>query len=436
MSWRRAANERGMRVKLAYGREGLDVDVPEGALVIEPTDPPPFPDEAAAFRSAVREPIGAPALRELVGSTDRVVIVTSDVTRATPNERLIPWLLDELAHVPAAQITVIVGTGSHRATLPAEFVQMFGAETLARVRVIDHDAHDPEQVALAGTTSRGARAFLNKDYLSADKRIVVGFIEPHFYAGFSGGPKGVMPGVAGIETVTFFHNAQMVGDPGSRWLNLEANPIAEMAREVTAMAPPHFLVNVTLDRRKRITGFFCGDYLAAHAAGCAFCRRSAARAVTQRFDVVLTTNGGYPLDQNLYQCGKGLTAAAQITKPGGTIVLCAELSDGIPDHGNFKEILRSRATPHELLEMIEEPGYRLYDQWAAQSQALVQVAADVELYSSLPDDTVRAALLRPIRDPAGAVRAALERAGRDASLAVLPEGPYVVPYVAAATALT
>lgn len=435
MSWLRAAKKRGMRLKLAYGRSGLEVDVPGDALVVEPADPPALPDELLAFQAAVREPIQAPALRELVSSTDRVVIVTSDITRATPNERLIPWLLDELAHVPAEQITVIVGTGSHRATTPAEFVQMFGAETLTRVRVIDHDSHDPAQSALVGMTSRGARAFLNKEYLAADKRIVVGFIEPHFYAGFSGGPKGVMPGVAGIETVTFFHNAQMVGDPGSTWLNLEANPIAGMAREVAALAPPHFLVNVTLDRQKRITGFFCGDYLAAHARGCAFCRTTAARAVPHRFDVVLTTNGGYPLDQNLYQCGKGLTAAAQIAKPGGTIVLCAELSDGLPDHGNFKDILRSRSTPRELLEMIEAPGYRLYDQWAAQSQALVQVAAEVELYSSLPDEMVTAALLRPIHDPSAAVRAALERAGRGATLAVLPEGPYVVPYVAAARAL-
>jgi nickel-dependent lactate racemase len=436
MSWRAAANEAGMQVRLAYGRSSLEVEVPDGSLVIEPTDPPALPDELLAFRAAVREPIDAPALRELIGSTDRVVIVTSDITRATPNERLIPWILDELAHVPPEQITVIVGTGSHRATTPEEFVQMFGAETLARVRVIDHDAHDPEQSAFVGTTSRGARAFLNKEYLAADKRIAVGFIEPHFYAGFSGGPKGVMPGVAGIETVTFFHNAQMVGDPGTTWLNLEGSPVQAMSREVCAMAPPDFLVNVTLDRDKRITGFFCGNYLAAHKVGCEFCRTTASRAVAQRFDVVLTTNGGYPLDQNLYQCGKGLTAAARIVKPGGTIVMCAELSDGIPDHGNFKALLRTRNTPRELLEMIETPGFRLYDQWAAQSQALVQVDAEVKFYSSLPDETIRAALLTPVDDPSAAVRDALAAAGNGASCAVLPEGPYVVPFLTMETAST
>src|SRR5271165_1160135 len=423
-----------MRLTLAYGREGLAIDLPDDALVIEPADAPPLPDERAAFTSALRAPIEAPPLRELIGSRDRIAIVTSDVTRATPNERLIPWLLDELGHVPPEHVTVIVGTGSHRATTPAELVQMFGAETLTRVRVVDHDAHDPKLVTLVGTTSRGARAFLNAQYVAADKRIVVGFIEPHLYAGFSGGPKGIMPGVAGIETVSFFHNAQMVGDPASTWLNL-GSPIQAMAREVCAMAPPHFMVNVTLDRHKHITGFFCGDYLAAHEVGCAFCRRTAARPVPHRFDVVVTTNGGYPLDQNLYQCGKGLTAATQIVKPGGTIVMCAELSDGLPEHGNFKDILRARSTPRELLEMIETPGYGLYDQWAAQSQAMVQVIADVELYSSQPDEIIRRALLRPIHDPAAAVRDALAAAGPGATCAVLPEGPYVVPFVAETVAV-
>jgi len=419
-----------MNVRLAYGRTGLDVELPDDALVVSPSDAPARADERGDFRAAVRSPYGAPPLRELIGSHERVVIVTSDVTRATPNERLIPWILDEIAHVPPEQITVLIGTGSHRATTPAEMLAMFGAETLARVRIVDHDAHDDAQQTFLGTTSRGARAYLNAEYVAADKRICVGFIEPHFYAGFSGGPKGIMPGVAGIETVKFFHSAQMIGHPGTTWLKLEGNPVQEMAREVAALAPPDFLVNVTLDRAKRITGFFCGDYLEAHAHGTAFCKRHAAFAVPRRYDVVVTTNGGYPLDQNLYQCGKGLTAAAFVVEPGGTIVMCAELSDGLPDHGNFKDIIRARSTPQALLEMIEAPGYSVYDQWAAQSQALVQTRARVALRSSLPAETIRSAMLEPVDDASVAVREALARAGPRATCAVLPLGPYVVPYVA------
>jgi len=418
-----------MNLRVAYGRAGLLLDLPDDTTLIEPADPPALPDERAAFERAVGRPTGASPLREIVGASDRVVIVTSDVTRATPNERLIPWILDELAHVPAGRITVMIGTGSHRTTTPAEMEQMFGAATLARVRVIDHDAHDPAQVTRLGTTSRGAPAYLNSEYVRADKRIVVGFIEPHLYAGFSGGPKGIMPGVAGIETVQFFHNAQMVGDPGATWLNLENNPIQEMAREVAALAPPHFMVNVTLDRRRRITGFFCGDYREAHLAGAAFCKQHAARPVPHRFDVVVTTNGGYPLDQNLYQCIKGLSAAALAVKPRGTIVMCAECSDGFPEHGNFKDIVRAKPSARELLDMIGQPGYAVYDQWAAQSTALVLLKARVVLHSSLPNDAIRAALLVPTDDPSQSVRLALAAAGPGATCAALPEGPYVVPYL-------
>jgi lactate racemase len=329
----------------------------------------------------------------------------------------------------------MIGTGSHRATTPDELVAMFGAETLRRVRVIDHDAHDDAQQTFLGTTSRGARAFLNAEYVAAGKRICVGFIEPHLYAGFSGGPKGIMPGVAGIESVNFFHNARMVGDPGSTWLNVAGNPIAEMSREIAAMAPPDFLVNVTLDRERRITGFFCGDYLAAHRAGTDFCKSHAARPVPHRFDVVVTTNGGYPLDQNLYQCIKGLSAAALVVKPRGTIVMCAEMSDGLPEHGNFKDIVRQRTTPRALLEMIERPGYSVYDQWAAQSTALVLLQARVLMYSSLAPELLRGAMLEPVADLSAAVAAALEAAGPGATCAVLPQGPYIVPYVESAVAV-
>ncbi len=418
-----------MLVSLPYGSSTIPVTVPDHSDVLQGFEAPPIADERAAFSDAVRSPIGCGSLRDAIGPNDRVVIVTSDVTRATPNERLIPWILDELAHVPPANITVLIGTGSHRATTPQEMLAMFGAATLARVDVRDHDAHDASSVVCVGTTASGVPAYLNRAYVDAAKRIVVGFIEPHFYAGFSGGGKGVMPGVAGIATVTQFHNARMVGDPRTTWLALEESPIQAMSREIVAMAPPDFLVNVTLDRARNITGFFCGDYLAAHRAGCAFCARTASVDVREPYDLVVTTNGGYPLDQNLYQCGKGLTAAAAIVKPGGTILLCAECRDGLPQHGNFKAILMEHASPRELLATIEAPGYARYDQWAAHSQALVSLKARVVMYSSLSDEQVRAALLEPTSDPSAVVREALADAGAYARCAVMPDGPYLIPHL-------
>ncbi|MDE2571713.1 MAG: nickel-dependent lactate racemase [bacterium] len=418
-----------MQVHLAYGRDGLDVEIPDSAVIIEPEDAPGIADERAAFVEGLRSPIGARALREIVRSHESVCIVTSDITRATPNERLIPWILDELAHVPAEQIVVVIGTGSHRGQTEAEIVQMFGAQTARRVRIVNHDAADIEQTVVVGTTSEGQVARLNRLWVEADRRIVVGFIEPHLYAGFSGGPKGVMPAIADIDTITCFHNARKISDPNTTWLNLEGSPVQRMSREVVAMCPPDFCANVTLNRRMAITGVFCGHYLEAHRRGCDFCRETASRRLSERFDVVVTTNGGYPLDQNLYQSIKGLAAAMGIVKKGGTIILACECSDGLPDHGNFKELIRSRATAHDLLQMILAPGFKSFDQWSAQSMAQVLLHARVQIKSLLGEQIVRSALLEPIGDVGGAIRAALAEAGAHATLAVLPEGPYTVPFV-------
>jgi len=424
-----------MKIHLAYGRAGIDAELPDSAVVIEPVDAPPLPDERAAVVAGFRSPIGSRPLREIVGAGESVCIVTSDITRATPNERLIPWILDELAHVPAQQIVVLIGTGSHRGQTPEEIEQMFGAQTARRVRIVNHDALQLDETAVVGTTAEGQIARLNRHWVEADKRIVVGFIEPHLYAGFSGGPKGIMPAIADIDTITCFHNARKISDPATTWLNLDGSPVQQMAREVAAMCPPDFCVNVTLNRDKAITGVFCGHYLEAHRKGCDFCRETASRPMPERFDVVVTTNGGYPLDQNLYQSIKGLTAAMGIVKQGGTIVLACECSDGLPDHGNFKELIRSRATAHDLMQMILTPGFKAFDQWSAQSMAQVLLHAKVHIKTALHDDVVRSALLQPIHDVSEAVRAAMQAAGPRATIAVLPDGPYTVPFVGAESAI-
>ena len=205
-------------------------------------------------------------------------------------------------------------------------------------------------------------------------------------------------------------------------------------REAVAMAPPQFMVNVAVNTRRQITAVWAGHYLQAHEVGCRFVAEHATRPVEEPFDIVITTNSGYPLDQNLYQTVKGMSAAARIVKPGGAIIAVSECSDGLPEHGNFKQLLRMRRTPHELLEMIEAPGFELYDQWEAQSQALVQRRAEIYLYSSLDPQTVRDAMLTPIASIEPTLAMLLERYGRDARVAVLPEGPQTVPYLLEAVA--
>jgi nickel-dependent lactate racemase len=422
-----------MRVTLAYGRTGLDVDLPDGrTTLIEPVEAAGLPDEKGALLAALRAPTGAAPLREQVRATDRVVIVISDVTRPTPNERLVPWVLEEIAHVPAERITIVNGTGSHRANSEPELVQMLGADVVGRYRVVNHDAFDAGSHAPLGRSSYGGDIALDRRYVEADARIVVGFIEPHFFAGFSGGAKGVMPALAAIDSIMHFHNAEMIGHPRATWGVLEGNPVQGEAREAVAMTPgrPPFIVNVTLNKRREITGVFCGHHVEAHVAGARFCRDTAMRGVSGPFDVVVTTNGGYPLDQNLYQAVKGMSAAAQIVRDGGAIVAASECSDGLPAHGNFRKILHMRPSPDDLLAMITAPGFLMYDQWEVQAQALVQKRARVYLKSSLPREEVLGAHLTPIDDVGAQVRALVERAGPAATVAVLPQGPFTIPYVA------
>jgi nickel-dependent lactate racemase len=417
-------------VRLQYGRDGLEVDVPgRSVTVLEPRFVSGLPDEAAAFGEAVRRPIGAPPLREAVRAGERLAVVIPDLTRPLPSERLLPWLFAELDHVSAERVTIVNGTGSHRANTPAELASMVGPEVLARYRVVNHSAHDPGTMLPAGTSADGETVFLNREYVEADRRIVLGFVEPHFMAGFSGGFKGIFPAVADIASIMRYHDARTIGDPRSTWGLLEGNPTQAIVRHNGGLLPVDFCVNVTLNRRREITRFFCGDPLLAHERACAFSKETAMVACPRPFPVVVTTNSGYPLDQNLYQTVKGMSAAAQIVEEGGLIVAASRCNDGFPDHGNFRTLLFDHASPRAVLDTIEAPGFSLFDQWEAQLLALIRLKARVALRSELPDEDVRRAFLEPVGDVGEAVRRELERLGGDAPVAVLPEGPQTIPYV-------
>jgi nickel-dependent lactate racemase len=421
-------------VRLAYGKTGMEMKVPQDARVIEPRHLAGLADERGAVVKALRAPIGAPALRTLVKPTDQVVIVISDITRPTPNEKLVPWLMEELSFVPKENFVILNGLGSHRANTREELIQMLGQEVVDTVRIENHDAFDDAKLVHVGRNTYGSEIYLNKTYVESDFRIVTGFIEPHFFAGFSGGPKGINPGIAGIKTILDFHNAEMIGHPNSTWGLIEGNILQDAATQNCLMAKPHFMLNVTLNGKKEITNVFAGDVIEAHRAGCEFVRESAMYAVDEPFDIVITTNSGYPLDQNLYQTIKGMSAAALIVKKGGAILSTSECCDGVPSHGNYGKMLQMRDTPQELLDMIMEPGFSMFDQWQVQAQALIQLKADCMLYSKLDDDTVRNAKLTPVSDPEKALADLLERFGPRARVAVLPFGPLTIPYVSQAVA--
>ena len=398
--------------------------------MIEPTYVPGLPDEPGALRNALRNPIGTRALRRLVGSRQTVAISVCDITRPMPSARVLPVLLDELSHVPSKQIIILVATGTHRANSPEELEAMLGPEVVGGYRVVNHNGFDGGQLIGAGETSQGIPIWLNRHWLESDVRITTGFAEPHFFAGFSGGPKMVAPGLAGLDTIMGLHSASLIGHPNATWGVTEGNPIHDAIREIASRTGVDFSVDVTINRDHRITSVYAGELTAVHRAACHDARLSAMHAVDGPFDVVVTSNSGYPLDLNLYQAVKGMSAAAQIVREGGAIICAAECSDGIPDHGEYRKMLASRDSPEGLLEMIGSPGYNHHDQWQVQLQAQIQLKARVLLKSSYLDpDEVRAAHLEPVGDVEEAVQQCLQEYGRGARVCALPQGPQTIPYI-------
>lgn len=420
-----------MKIHLQYGVDGLEIEVPgSNVTLLEPRFLPGLPDEAASFREAVRQPIGTRPLRELIGANDRVAIVIADITRPLPSDRLLPWLLEEIGHVDPARVTIVNGTGSHRVNTPAELERMVGAGILAKYRVVNHNSHDRATMAVAGKAPDGREIWFNRDYVEADKRIVLGFIEPHFMAGFSGGYKGIFPAVADIDSIIHYHRAEVIGDPRSTWAVLDGNPTQEQIRRYGSLLPVDFCINVTLNRKREITAFFCGEVIEAHEKGCAFSKSTAMVPCAEPFPIIVTTNSGYPLDQNLYQAVKGMSAAAQVIAPGGLILAASRCNDGFPDHGNFKKLLFEHETPQAILDTVLAPGFLLFDQWEAQLLAMIRLKARVGLYSEIPADEVRRAHLDAVTDISAALAAELARIGADAPIAVMPEGPLTIPYLA------
>ena len=422
-----------MRVHLAYGESGLDVDLPDHrTTVVEPRYVPGAPDPGAVLRSALREPVAGPPLREIVRPGQHVAISMCDGTRAQPRHLMIPAVLEEIQGVVSLDdVVILVATGTHRGNTEAELRQMLGDEVVDSVHVLNHDARDEQSLVWMGVHGNGVPVWLDRHWVEADVRITTGFVEPHFFAGFSGGPKLTVPGLAGLETVLTLHDAQRIGSSQATWGVCEGNPVHDDIRAVVgAVGGVDFALDVTLNREQRIVEAFGGELFAMHAVAREAARELAMAPVPGLFDVVVTTNSGYPLDQNLYQAVKGISAAGTVVKDGGTIICAAECRDGFPNHGSFREVLESAESPEALLEAIEHRARTVPDQWQVQVQAKLQSRARVVMHTSyLSDHALAVAHLEQTHDVSATVREVLDAAGPGARVCVLPEGPQTIPYV-------
>ncbi len=423
-----------MHVSLAYGDTGLDIQVPEHAEVVYPKAARAVPDSAAALTAALRAPVSGPPLAERVRPGQTVAISVCDGTRAQPRSLMLPAVLAELDGIVSLDdVVVLVATGTHRANTEAELRAMLGDVVVDSVRVVNHDARDSSQLTWMGTFGADVPVWLNSEWAAADVRITTGFVEPHFFAGFSGGPKMVAPGLAGLDTVLVLHNAARIGHPSATWGITEGNPVHDDVRAIAAGTGVTFAFDVVLNKDKEIVAAFGGDILPMHARATQLAKRLAMRELAAPCDIVVTTGSGFPLDQNLYQSVKGMSAASRVVRDGGMIVCAAECRDGYPDHGSYREVLRSAASPRALLAEISRRAVTIPDQWQVQIQAQIQVRSTVVMHTSyLSDADLAEAHLQQTADISETIAAQLGRLGPGARVCVLPEGPQTIPYVTAA----
>ncbi len=416
-----------MRLRLDYGKGGLAVEFPPGVPldVIESPRAAPLESPEAALLEALAEPIEAKPLAELARGKRSAVVVISDKTRPVPNGLVLAPILAtiEAARIPREAIEILVGTGLHRANTRDELVEMTSTEIVDRHRIRNHDARNAAEHRHLGRTRRGTEIWIDSGYLDAELKIVTGLIEPHLMAGFSGGRKGVAPGLAGVEMMRTLHGPEMLEDhlgPGI----LDRNPFHEELVEIARRAGVDFLLNVAVDRRRRLTGVFAGNLVTAHEAGVRAVERRVRVDVRRPADVVVTSAGGYPLDATLYQSIKGLIAALNVVRRGGTIILAAEISEGVGS-AEFRRLLSEMRSGAELMETIRRPGFFTIDQWMVQHLCQVLRKAEVTIVSSGLDPAAC-----PFVSTSASVPAALERAltklGPSARIAAIPEGPYVL----------
>lgn len=386
-------------------------------------------DEKAEVLRALNDPIGPEKLPELARRSKTCVIICSDHTRPVPSRIIIPSMLESLrSGNPALDVTLLIATGCHRGTTRDELVEKFGERIVAEEKIEIHDSTDKSSLEFAGTLPSGGPLILNRKILTTDLLLAEGFIEPHFFAGFSGGRKSVLPGMASRETVLANHCAQFIAHPRARTGMLEGNPVHRDMLFAAERANLAFIVNVVLDAEKRIVRAFAGDREKAHFAGTEFCRELACVEVPEA-DIVLTSNGGYPLDMNIYQAVKGMTAAETVCRPGGVIVMTAGCCDGHGGEGFFRALSQA-SSPEELLSQIE--GRRrdetVPDQWQYQILARVLKKCKVILYAPYcPRETVEKMMLDYAATPEEAMQKAFAYCGAASRVAVLPDGVSVIP---------
>jgi lactate racemase len=420
-----------MNVHLKYGTEGLHLEFPATPNfkgVLYPEEAEPLAGPTASIEQALRQPVASLPLQEVARGKRDAVIVISDITRPVPNTVILPPLIAalEAAGIPAEKITILIATGMHRPNEGGELELLVGAEIAGRYRVINHFSKNDDDMVLVGEIGDGVPTYVNRTYVEADLKVLTGFIEPHMWAGFSGGRKSILPGISSLRTLEYMHSPEMVAHSGTRYGHLEGNPFHEAALAIMAKAGADFIVNVTLDTAKRITGVFAGHPVEAHREGVAFLARHCVKTLDEPLDFVVTTNAGSPLDCNLYQTAKGLSGVSGATRQGGVILIATECLEGFGSP-EYREVFEQVTTPAEFIQRLMKKEFFIPDQWCAQETYQVMLKNEVWIRThGIDAETLRRFHFHPVADLTAAVVELLRRFGPDARWAIVPDGPMLI----------
>ncbi len=418
-----------MKIHLAYGTQGLDVEVPDRNLakVLTLGTTPPLANPAGTIEQSLLTPISSPPLARLARNAKTACIAVCDITRPVPNKLLLPPMLKILEEngVERSNITILIATGLHRPSTLAELDLMLGVDILSRRRVVDHRAGVRGEQKYLGVTKKNTPVFIDKRYVEADLKMTVGFIEPHLMAGFSGGRKMIAPGSAGEETIKALHSPTFLDDPLCREGSLDQNPLHHELLEIAQMAGHDFMIDVSLDANGNITGVFAGDPRQAHAAGVQAVRGFVRSTIAEPADIVITTSAGFPLDLTYYQAIKGMTAALPVLKKGGMLILAAECAEGLG--GETFSVMATRFdTAKAFDEWIHSHPVEV-DQWQLQECVKAARAADVVVVARGIQNAQKEKLfVQSAPSVEEAIERGLRKLGRDATIAVIPKGPYTL----------
>ncbi len=419
-----------MRIKLDYGKSGLVVDIPDKNLlsIASPPDGTPVANPGEAIRQKLLHPIGSLPFVDLCRGRKQACIVVSDKTRPVPNKILLPPLL-EILDRNGVKVVILIACGMHTPTEGEDLQALLGEDIIRTYEVVNHFGEKDSELVGVGRSANGIDIRVNRRYMESDLRILTGFIEPHFMAGYSGGRKAICPGISGVSTMQYAHSPEVLESPFSCAGGIENNPLHRFALEVSRMAGVDFILNVTLNRDKDITGIFAGDLDLAHMEGVAFCKAQAQARVEREADIVVTSNGGYPLDQDFYQTVKGMVSALPAVRHGGTIVIASACSKGIGSNA-FRRMLFTMKDFDAFLTHIGAPGNFCIDQWEVEELIKVLRKATVRIYTQgISAHDVRQCHVEPVDSVEAGIAESLQKYGPNATINVIPLGPYVLPSI-------